>query len=194
VTASQDPLVRFQEVFARAGQAAPFDHVAVTLATASAAGRPSARVVLLRGVDSTGFVFFTNYQSRKGRELAENPHAALCCYWPWIDEQVRVEGTIRQVDAEESDRYFAGRPRDSQIGAWASSQSQLLDGRAVLEERLRAVEAEYDGREVPRPPHWGGYRLVPERIEFWRAATARLHDRLVFVRQGNAWQSHALFP
>ena len=189
-----DPIAQFAALFARAGDNAPFDHVPVTLATSSRDARPSVRIVLLRGVDERGFVFFTNYTSRKARELAENPFAALCCYWPWLDEQVRVEGMVERIAEQESDDYFASRPRGSQIGAWASDQSQVLASRAALEQRYHDTEAQYEGRDVPRPPYWGGFRLVPARIEFWRAAEFRLHDRHVFVRDGNTWRSELLYP
>jgi pyridoxamine 5'-phosphate oxidase len=189
-----DPIAQFVSLFARAGTNAPFDHVAVTLATSTPDGRPSARIVLLRGVDARGFVFYTNYASRKGHELAENPHAALCCYWPWLDEQVRIEGTVERVSDAESDEYFAGRPRGSQLGAWASAQSQALGSREELERRYHAVDAEYQGRTVPRPPYWGGYRLVPVRIEFWRAGAFRLHDRQLFLREGDQWRSELVYP
>jgi pyridoxamine 5'-phosphate oxidase len=189
-----DPIERFRELFARAAQNAPFDPVAVTLATASPDCRPSARIVLLRRVDERGFAFFTNYQSRKGRELRANPHAAICAYWPWLDEQALVEGHVTVADPEESDEYFAGRPRGSQVGAWASAQSQVLKSRADLEARYHAVDAEYEGRSIPRPPYWGGFRLMPERIEFWRAGTYRLHDRLVYLREGDGWRTDVLYP
>ena len=191
---SQDPLLRFHEVFARAAQNAPYDPVAVTLATATPDGRPSARVVLLRRVDEHGFFFYTNYESRKGRELQANPRAALCCYWPWLDEQVRIEGEVEKASAKDSDDYFAGRPRGSQIGAWASPQSAVVASRVELEARYHALEAEYEGRPIPRPPFWGGYRLVPERIEFWRAGTFRLHERQVYTRDGERWRTEVLYP
>jgi pyridoxamine 5'-phosphate oxidase len=192
--AADDPIERFHEVLARASDRAPFDPVAVTLATASRSGRPSARIVLLRRVDSRGFVFFTNYESRKADDLAENPFAALCCYWPWLDEQVRIEGAVERVSASESDDYFAGRPRGSQIGAWASEQSRVLGQRAMLEERYRAIDAQYLDRVVPRPPFWGGYRLAPDRIEFWRAGAYRLHERHLFLRDGDVWRAEVLYP
>ena len=194
MTTSEDWLSRFQAVFARAGAAPPFDHVAVTLATTSPEGQPTARVVLLRGVDARGFVFYTNYESRKGRELEQTGRAALCAYWPWIDEQIRVDGTVERVSDEESDRYFASRPRESQIGAWASRQSDVLPSRDTLERRFAEMEQQYAGRPVPRPPFWGGYRLRPERVEFWRAGGARLHDRVVFLREGDGWRTEALYP
>jgi pyridoxamine 5'-phosphate oxidase len=189
-----DPLADFEAVVARAGTNAPFDHVAVTLATSTRDGRPSARIVLLRGVNASGCVFFTNYESRKARELEENPRAALCCYWPWLDEQVRVEGRVERVSAAESDEYFASRQRGSQIGAWASAQSRPLGSRAELEKRYHAMDERYEGQQVPRPPTWGGYRLVPDRLEFWRAGTYRLHDRQVYVRDEQIWRREMLYP
>jgi pyridoxamine 5'-phosphate oxidase len=189
-----NPLDEFRAVFERAGANAPFDHVAVTLATATPEGRPSARVVLLRGVDDRGFTFFTNYESRKAVELEANPHATLCCYWPWLDEQVRIEGIVERVTDAESDDYFAGRPRGSQIGAWASLQSHPLESRDDLERRYHEFDAKYAGSTVPRPPNWGGYRVVPDRVEFWRAGSYRLHNRLLYTRHGDAWRRELLYP
>jgi pyridoxamine 5'-phosphate oxidase len=189
-----DPLAEFRRVFDRSAENAPYDPVAVTLATASRDGRPSARIVLLRGVDDHGFVFFTNYQSRKASEIEDNPHAALCCYWPWLDEQVRVEGLVERATAAESDAYFASRPRGSQIGAWASAQSRPLESREVLEQSYHDTDARLTAQAVPRPPHWGGYRIVPERIEFWHAGTYRLHNRVLYTREGNDWRRELLYP
>jgi len=189
-----DPLAEFRRVFDRAAENAPYDPVAVTLATASRDGRPSARIVLLRGVDDHGFVFFTNYQSRKASEIEDNPHAALCCYWPWLDEQVRVEGLVERATAAESDAYFASRPRGSQIGAWASAQSRPLESREVLEQSYHDTDARLTAQAVPRPPHWGGYRIVPARIEFWHAGTYRLHNRVLYTREGNDWRRELLYP
>ena len=189
-----DPIARFQALFARAADGAPFDPVAVTLATATPDGRPSARVVLLRRVDERGFGFFTNYDSRKGRELLANPHAALCAYWPWLEEQARIEGEVVVADPAESDEYFAARPRGSQIGAWASLQSQELATREALESRYLEVEQQYAGRDVPRPPHWGGFRLIPRRLEFWRAGSYRLHERFLYERGETGWQLRLLYP
>lgn len=194
VLAPADPIARFQELFARAADNAPFDPVAVTLATATPDGRPSARIVLLRRVDERGFGFFTNYDSRKGRELQVNPRAAICAYWPWLEEQARIEGAVVVADAAESDEYFAARPRGSQVGAWASAQSEPLASREALEERYHQVGAEYEGRTIPRPPHWGGFRLIPDRIEFWRAGAYRLHDRTIYVREGAGWRTELLYP
>lgn len=191
---TDDPFVRFGEVFARAAADAPFDYTATALATVDAAGQPSVRIVLVRTFDDDGFHFYTNYQSRKAAEIQANPRGALCFYWPWIDEQVRAEGPITRLSAEQSDAYFAARPRGSQIGAWASHQSQPLADRSVLEARYFAIERQYDGQPVPRPPHWGGFRLSPTRIEFWRAGQYRLHDRWLYTRDEAAWHVERLNP
>jgi pyridoxamine 5'-phosphate oxidase len=191
--ASADPITEFQNAIERA-QAHQVDTAPVVLATSDAAGRPSARLVLLRGVDARGFVFFTNYNSRKGRELADNPHAALCFYWASLDEQIRIEGRVERVSAEESDAYFAGRPRGSQLGAWASDQSAVLASRESLEETYREIERRFEGRTVERPSFWGGFRLTPVRLEFWYGRPDRLHDRVVYVRDGSAWRIERLYP
>jgi len=191
--ASADPITEFQNAIERA-QAHQVDTAPVVLATSDAAGRPSARLVLLRGVDARGFVFFTNYNSRKGRELSGNPHAALCFYWASLDEQIRIEGRVERVTAEESDAYFAGRPRGSQLGAWASDQSNVLPSRESLEEKYREIERRFEGQTVERPSFWGGFRLTPVRIEFWYGRPDRLHDRVVYVRDGPAWRIERLYP
>jgi pyridoxamine 5'-phosphate oxidase len=194
---TSDPIVRFTSLFTRAAATAPAppaDHTAAALATASADGHPSVRIVLVRHVDHGGFVFFTNYGSRKARELEANPRAALCFYWFWLEEQVRVEGRITRATVEESDAYFAGRPRGSQVGAWASWQSNVLSSRAELEERYRHFEERFADKAISRPPFWGGYRLVPERIEFWTAGAYRLHDRVLYVREAAGWRTQRLFP
>jgi pyridoxamine 5'-phosphate oxidase len=188
------PIARFQELFNRAAGSAPFDHTAMTLATCDEAGRPAARVVLLHGLDDRGFVFYTNYESRKGLEIEANPWGALVFYWPWLDEQVRIEGTVVRLSDEESDAYFASRPRGKQVGAWASRQSHLLDSREVLEQRCADVEARFVGKNVPRPPFWGGYRLEPDRMEFWKQGEHRLHDRFRYEREGDAWTMVRLYP
>ena len=167
---------------------------AMTVATATPDGRPSARVVLLKGFDERGFVFYTNYEGRKGRELAENPHAALLFYWGELERQVRIEGRASRVPGEESDAYYESRPRGSRLGAWASAQSREVEGRDTLEERLRGLEAEHEGREVPRPPFWGGYRVEPEAVEFWQGRENRLHDRLVYRRSPDGWKVVRLQP
>jgi pyridoxamine 5'-phosphate oxidase len=191
--ASADPITEFENAVERA-RAHQVDTAPVVLATTDAAGHPSARLVLLRGLDARGFVFFTNYNSRKGRELAANPHAALCFYWASLDEQIRVEGSVDRVSAEESDAYFAGRPRGSQLGAWASDQSQVLPSRETLEEKYREIERRFSDRPVERPPFWGGFRLKPVRIEFWYGRPDRLHDRVVYVRDRDSWRIERLYP
>jgi len=191
--ASADPITEFQNAVERA-RAHQVDTAPVVLATTDAAGRPSARLVLLRGADARGFVFFTNYNSRKGRELAGNPHAALCFYWASLDEQIRIEGRVERVSDDESDAYFAGRPRGSQLGAWASNQSEVLVSRETLEEKYREIERRFEGQTVERPAFWGGYRLTPLRIEFWYGRPDRLHDRVVYVRDGSAWRIERLYP
>lgn len=189
-----DPIQRFADVFERARQAIPVDPNAVVVATVGADGRPSARVVLLKDFDRRGFVFFTNHESRKGQELHAHPFAALCFYWQPLDEQVRVEGRVEGVSAEEADAYFHSRARGSQVGAWASLQSRPLGSRDELETRVEDVEKRYAGVEVPRPPHWSGFRVVPDRIEFWHARASRLHDRHVYLRDGEAWRAQMLYP
>lgn len=191
---ADDPIGRFQELFARAREGEPADATACALATANAQGAPSVRMVLLKGVDASGFVFFTNYGSRKARELDGNPQAALCFYWPALGAQVRVEGAATRVSPEESDAYFATRDRESQLGAWASRQSAPLGSRAELLTRVAGAVARFVGRKVPRPDHWGGYRVRPDRIEFWSAGAHRLHDRVLYTRRDGGWTVERLFP
>ena len=191
---SVDPIETFRELQARARESEPHEGIAVCLATANATGQPSARVVLLKGFDERGFVFYTNYESPKGCQIGENPHGALCFYWSSLNTQVRAEGTVRPVSEAESDAYFASRPRGSQIGAWASRQSQPIASRAEIEHQVAEVDARFDGREVERPPHWGGFRLAPQRIEFWNAGEDRLHDRFVYTRTADGWSCERLQP
>ena len=167
---------------------------AFALATVGAGGQPSVRILLLKGVDERGFVFYTNYESRKGTELLSHPLAAMCFHWQPLERQVRIEGRTTRVSDEEADAYFASRPRGSQIGAWASRQSRPLEHPDALDERVREVEARFAGGEVPRPPHWSGFRLAPERIEFWYNMPSRLHERLVFTRAGDGWRILTLYP
>ncbi|PYR60588.1 MAG: pyridoxamine 5'-phosphate oxidase [Acidobacteria bacterium] len=189
----RDPIERFLEAANRAREAG-IDTAPVALATADASGRTSVRMVLVRHVDERGFVFHTNYNSRKASDIAANPRAALCFHWPAIEEQIRIEGAIEKIDANESDVYFASRPRGSQIGAWASDQSRELESRADLESRVRDLEAKFAAGPVPRPPFWGGLRIVPDRIEFWIGRADRLHDRTLYARDGAGWRITQLYP
>jgi pyridoxamine 5'-phosphate oxidase len=190
---ARDPIAEFQQLFARAAAREP-DATAVALATADAAGAPSVRMVLLKAVDPAGFVFFTNYESRKAAELAVNPGAALCFYWPTIGVQVRVEGGVERVTAAESEAYFATRPRESQLGAWASRQSRPLASAEALREEFARTSERFAGQPVPRPPVWGGFRVLPRRIEFWHSGEHRLHDRILYTRAGEGWTVERLFP
>lgn len=189
-----DPIARFHEALARAAAASPADATAAALATASAAGRPAARMVLVKGADARGFVFFTNLGSAKARDLAENPRAALCFFWPATGEQVRVEGEVGDLPAAEADAYFATRARESQVGAWASRQSEPLATREDLDARVRAIEDRFRGGDVPRPAFWGGYVLRPVRIEFWKSGDGRLHHRVLYEREGGGWRASLLQP
>jgi pyridoxamine 5'-phosphate oxidase len=189
-----EPLERFARWFEEAKAAIPVDPNAVVLATVDAQGHPDARVVLLKGFDAHGFVFYTNFQSRKGQELQAHPRAALCFYWPTLERQVRVEGPVRPVTDEEADAYFATRARASQLGAWASDQSRPLASREELQRRFDQVEATYADRPVPRPPHWGGFRLSPQRLELWRARPSRLHERELYTLENGGWTHRLLFP
>jgi pyridoxamine 5'-phosphate oxidase len=193
MTPVADPLALFAEAFAEAAAAERADPTAVALATVGPTGAPSVRMVLFKDADARGFTFFTHYESRKARELAADPRAALCFYWAAIGVQVRAEGRTERLTEGESDAYFATRPRASQLGAWASRQSQPLGSREELLARVAEMEARFPG-PVPRPPSWGGYRLAPERIEFWRAGEARLHDRIVYERTPAGWQPQRLYP
>jgi pyridoxamine 5'-phosphate oxidase len=191
----RNPFRQFDAWFAQAVDAKLPEPNTMTLATVDSRGRPSARIVLVKGVDERGFVFFTNYESRKGRELADKPHASLLFYWIELERQVRIEGTVVKASAAESDQYYESRPLGSRIGAWASEQSQVIESRAVLEAREKEISAKY-GEHPPRPPHWGGYRLIPEAIEFWQGRPSRLHDRLLYTRavEGGDWQIARLSP
>ncbi len=188
-----NPITKFIDAVERA-TARGVDTTPVALGTADADGRPSVRIVLLRGVDERGFVFYTNYNSRKARDLAANPYASLCFDWPALEEQIRVEGSVERVAADESDAYFALRPRESQLGAWASAQSEILPSREQFEQEYAATEARWADQPVPRPPFWGGFRIAPSRIEFWYGRAARLHDRILYVREGTNWTVHRLYP
>ena len=166
----------------------------MSLATVGADGSPTLRIVLLKGVDEDGFVFYTNLESRKGRDLRAQPRAALCFYWSALDLQIRIDGKVTQVSDEEADEYFASRPRGSQIGAWASRQSEVIEPPGELDERVARYEREFEGRDVPRPEFWSGFRVHPERIEFWRNRANRLHDRTRYTRDGGGWKVETLYP
>jgi pyridoxamine 5'-phosphate oxidase len=189
-----DPIRQFRRWFDDALAAGVPEANAMTLATATPDGVPSARIVLLKDISDAGFTFFTNYDGRKARELADNPRAALVFYWGILERQVRVEGTIEKVTDAESDAYFRTRPLGSQLGARASAQSAVLPDRETLERRVAELEREFAGREVPRPPNWGGYRVRPEVVEFWQGRPSRLHDRLVYQRQPGGWKVVRLAP
>jgi len=191
--AGDDPFALFAKWFDQAVAAAVPEPNAMTLATSTPDGKPSARIVLLKHCDPRGLTFFTNYGSRKGQELAANPRAALLFHWVDLARQVRVEGAVTRISDAESDEYHASRPRGSRMGAWASPQSQVIPDRSFLENKLPDLEARYP-TEIPRPPHWGGFRLVPEMIEFWQGRANRLHDRIRFTRHGNAWLRERLGP
>lgn len=194
LTASDDPITFFNKWFAEAKEAGMLLPEAMTLATATPDGVPSARMMLLKGADERGFTFFTNYASRKGRELADNPTAAIVLHWPILQRQVRAEGTVTRLSEDESLAYYRTRTRGSRIGAWASKQSSELNERGELEAREREIDAKYAGKDVPLPPFWGGFRLVPDRIEFWQGRLNRLHDRLQYERTDDGWRVVRLYP
>jgi pyridoxamine 5'-phosphate oxidase len=189
-----DPFALFDEWFTEARASEPNDPEAMALATADADGRPSVRMVLLKGHGPDGFVFYTNEHSAKGDQLARNPRVALLLHWKSMRRQIRLEGPVERVPDEQADAYFATRARDSQLGAWASDQSQPLDLRESFEERFEQVKQRFEGEQVPRPPHWGGYRVLAKRIEFWIDRPHRLHERRLFERQGEGWREGLLYP
>ena len=188
------PIVRFRELLAQAEQLGIQAHNAFALATTGKELQPAARMVLLKDVDEQGLVFYTNLQSRKGRQLTDNPRASACFWWPQLQRLVRIEGGVERVSDEGADMYFASRPRGSQIAAWASNQSSELSSRDVLLGAAALLTAQYEGRAIPRPPYWSGYRLVPERFEFWKEQADRLHEREVYTRQANGWKISLLAP
>ncbi|HET6569070.1 MAG TPA: pyridoxamine 5'-phosphate oxidase [Rhodothermales bacterium] len=190
-----DPITQFASWYREALTSGVVEPNAMTLATVAAEGRPSARIVLLKDFDAHGFTFFTNYDSRKGRELEQNPWAALVFWWDVMERQVRIEGRVARVAPEMSDEYFASRPYGSRLGAWASPQSRVLPDRGALTEALTALDAKYSGGDVPRPPHWGGYRLSPTAVEFWQGRPSRLHDRIRYTLQPDGtWRTERLAP
>lgn len=190
----EDAIAQFEAWFADARAEDPHEANAMCLATVTPDGRPRARYVLLKALEDGAFVFYTNYDSEKGRELAASPHAALTFWWPRLERQVRVEGTVEKVSGATSDAYFASRPRESQVGAWASQQSEPVQSRAELEAAETAAAARFHGEDVPRPPGWGGYRVVPERVEFWQGRPGRLHDRIAYRRVAGGWDHLRLAP
>lgn len=193
--AAPNPFQQFQKWFDQALSAQLMEPNAMTLATATPEGKPRARVVLLKDFDERGFAFYTNYQSHKGQELVQNPWATLVFWWAELERQVRIEGRVEKVSAEESDTYFHSRPLGSQLGAWASQQSLVISGREELEGRLQALKDEYENRQVPRPPHWGGFRVIPTAIEFWQGRPSRLHDRLLYqLKEDGSWGILRLSP
>jgi pyridoxamine 5'-phosphate oxidase len=192
--AGDDPIALFELWFADARGAGLFLPESMTVATATPDGRPSARMMLLKGIDRGTFVFYTNHESRKAAEVADNARAALVLHWPVLQRQVRIEGTVTRMSDEDSQAYFRTRPRGSQIGAWASRQSAELADREELEQRVREIEERYSGLEIPLPPFWGGYRVWPEQIEFWQGRANRLHDRLVYTRDGDRWRRFRVYP
>ncbi|MDP2469801.1 MAG: pyridoxamine 5'-phosphate oxidase [Candidatus Palauibacterales bacterium] len=192
--AGSDPLVLFDRWYREARDAGLYLPESMALATATSDGRPSVRQVLLKAFDERGFVFYTNYESQKGMEIAENPRAALAIHWPILQRQVRINGTVEKTSTEESEAYFASRPRGSRLGAWASDQSSVLRDREELEGRFRETQHRFGSGDIPLPSFWGGYRVVPEKIEFWQGRANRLHDRLLFRRADGAWTIERLYP
>ncbi|MGD8427566.1 MAG: pyridoxamine 5'-phosphate oxidase [Balneolaceae bacterium] len=190
----KDPVEQFAEWFEQALSTDMLDPTAMTLSTASKEGIPSSRIVLLKGVDKEGFRFYSNYLSRKGRELEENPRAALCFYWPLLERQIRIEGKVHKLSREESSAYFQQRPRLSRLGAWASKQSSKVESREELEKKFKTIKQKFKDREVPLPDFWGGYILQPQKVEFWQGREGRMHDRICYEKEGDSWNIFRLSP
>lgn len=191
---AKDPISQFKAWFEAAIKSDVNEPNAMCLSTINSANRPSARIVLLKGVEDQKFIFYTNYDSQKGKDLINQPFAALTFFWPELERQVRIEGSVQKVSSLLSDDYFNSRPKGSQLGAWASPQSQKINSRSVLESNLKDLEKEYQDRQVPRPPHWGGFALTPDRIEFWQGRASRLHDRVVYEKKADTWHINRLAP
>lgn len=191
---NNNPFIQFSAWFEEAKNAGITEPNAMVLSTASAQGRPSSRIVLLKGLENDTFQFFTNYNSRKGRDMETNPYVALNFFWEKLERQVRVEGRVEKVEAAQSDEYFHSRPRGSQIGAWASSQSEEIENRQVIEERQQYFERKFQMGEIPRPEHWGGYNVIPDKFEYWQGRANRLHDRLVYLKEQDGWKMTRLAP
>ena len=192
--ADPDPLRQFQIWFAEASKNDPDYFNAMILSTCDKKGKPSSRVVFLKGIENECLVFYTNYLSRKGKELAANPFASLLFFWPEFERQIRIEGVAEKVSSSVSSEYFASRPRESQISTWASSQSEIVSDRQTLEKKFENTSSQFEGKGIPRPDHWGGFRLKPEYFEFWQGRTIRLHDRIIYSRENNDWIIRRLFP
>ncbi|MAC46499.1 pyridoxamine 5'-phosphate oxidase [Oceanospirillum beijerinckii] len=191
---AKNPFDQFHNWFEEAVANEPFDPNAMTLSTISPENRPASRIVLLKGIDSRGFIFYTNYQSEKGMQLAGNPHASVVFWWGEKQRQVRIDGVVERISPQQSDDYYVSRPRDSQLGAWVSKQSTAIPNREWLSNRCDELTAQYEGKDIPRPPHWGGYRIVPDLFEFWQGQPSRLHDRFRYTIEANGWNIQRLCP
>lgn len=189
-----DPLIQFSIWFEEAQKAKVTEVNAMTLSTVSKEGRPSSRIILLKGIEDKKFIFYTNYNSRKGVEMKENPYVALNFFWAELERQVRIEGKVEKADTAQSDRYFQSRPTGSKLGAWASPQSEVIENREIMEERQQKFEEKFKGQQIPRPKHWGGYRVIPDKIEFWQGRASRLHDRFLYFKEKGEWQMERLAP
>ena len=192
---STNPLDQFEQWFEEATEAEINEPTAMNLSTVNGKGRPTARIVLLKGINDNAFQFYTNYDSQKANDLAQNPYAALTFFWPELERQIRIEGKVEKSSSATSENYFSSRPRDSKIGAWASPQSQVIESRSILEENVKNLTEKYSGAEVPKPSHWGGYQLAPDKLEFWQGRPSRLHDRIVYILNENGqWTIERLAP